>query len=94
MDKLCDAGLSGRLGNLLREGHKDILEAVVAVHKEEEYLHMNNKFKAITLHINQTLLDFCQHIPRFPLSANEVDDNIRVVQRPFDGVFVPRIPIL
>lgn len=33
MDKLCDAGLPGCLRNLLRDGHKDVVEAIVA---EEE----------------------------------------------------------
>lgn len=30
VDKLCDAGLSGCLCNLLGDGHKDVVEAIVA----------------------------------------------------------------
>lgn len=35
VDKLCDAGLSGCLCNLLRDGHKDVVEAIVAEDKKE-----------------------------------------------------------
>lgn len=42
VDKLCDAGLSGCLGNLLRDGHEDILEAIVPfTQKEEKYLRVS-----------------------------------------------------
>lgn len=34
VDKLCDAGRSGCLGNLLRDGHEDIFIAIVAVNKK------------------------------------------------------------
>jgi len=34
MDELGDAGLSGCLGNLLRDVHVDILEAIVTSHKK------------------------------------------------------------
>lgn len=36
VDKLGDASFSGCLGNLLRDGHKHILEAIVPVTKPKE----------------------------------------------------------
>lgn len=36
MDELCDAGLSGCLGDLLRDGHEDILKAIVPLHRKRE----------------------------------------------------------
>lgn len=35
VDKLCDASLSGCLGNLLRDGHKDVVETIVAEDEKE-----------------------------------------------------------
>lgn len=36
VDKLGDAGFSGCLCNLLRDGHKDILKAIVSVPKQKK----------------------------------------------------------
>lgn len=35
-----------------------------------------------------------RHIPCLVFSAHQVDDHIRVLQGPLDGVFVPGIPLL
>lgn len=37
---------------------------------------------------------FQTNIPRLPLSAHQIDDNIWVLHSPFNGVFVPGIPLL
>lgn len=106
VDKLGDAGFSGCLCNLLRDSHKDILKAIVSVTKEKQrgekstclqrtnilevtvQLHLNNIIQVICF-----LAWFCS-VPCFPLSAHQVDDNIWVFQSLFDGVLVPRIPLL
>lgn len=36
VDELCDACLSGCLGNLLRDAHEDILKAIVPLHKKRK----------------------------------------------------------
>lgn len=42
VDKLADAGFSGCLRNLLRDGHKDILESIVSVTKQKRREKKNN----------------------------------------------------
>lgn len=48
VDKLGDAGFSGCLCNLLRDGHKDILKAIVSVPKQKNrgknYLFTKDKY--------------------------------------------------
>ncbi|TNN85069.1 hypothetical protein EYF80_004723 [Liparis tanakae] len=50
VDQLRDAGLSGRLGNLLRDVHEDILKEEVPVHRERPVDHISTKKTSSSKH--------------------------------------------